>query len=831
MKGRARMHVSTISRWMFRLDDDPDAWKKDADEQAFRPVRVPHDWAVEADFDPACSSGTGYLPGGVGWYRAHCSISGLGVPASGALRLVFHGVYKNAEVWVNGYHLGGRPNGHVEFSFDLTELIGYAPDDDLVISVRVDHRDLADSRWYNGSGLTRRVELEVHDQVSLAPHGTVVTTRAADHERAELGLVQRLENHGDAAASVLVTHLLEPLADPRATEVPLGTHRLELAARGSAEVSLTAEVLRPRLWSDADPNLYRLVTTITDVAPGGHGGGQPARHEQVVGIRTCSFDPDSGFWANGERRVLKGVCLHEDAGCLGVAVPREVWLRRLLTLKDAGCNAVRMAHNPHAPELYELCDQLGFYVIDEAFDEWENPKNKWWRGHNVYPPKHEGYAHDYPAWHVADLTAMVRAHRWHASVIAWSIGNEIDYPNDPYASPLFDEMTGNNDANKPADERVYNSNRPDARRLTTLANELIEVVRAADNTRPVTLAAAFPELSSRTGLLDRLDLIGYNYKEHLYAGDHVRFPEQPFVGSETGHSHAAWRQVVDQEFVAGQFLWTGIDYFGETVGWPSHGSQAGLLTTAGFPKERWHQRRSWWADEPVLRLATRPLPQAGDHHERLPFTRTWEAGEPVQVACFTTADEVSVRHGTTPVAMSWDADLGCWIGTTTAGAEPLLAEARVGGATLRDEILPAGDPAAITAQEWLAPERWRHLAGAAAGDESVPQVECRLVDVHGQPARGELEVDVAVSGGDLLGIDSGDLSDTTPCRATRRRTFGGRLLVHVRGTRPTLTLRASGLTPTTLECVGRPAPGEESRSPSLREPEPSEPTAVGAAAG
>ncbi|HET9129054.1 MAG TPA: hypothetical protein VFN73_13305, partial [Propionibacteriaceae bacterium] len=220
-----------------------------------------------------------------------------------------------------------------------------------------------------------------------------------------------------------------------------------------------------------------------------------------------------------------------------------------------------------------------------------------------------------------------------------------------------------------------------------------------------------------------------------------------------------------------------------------------------------------------------------DHQERLPFSRTWQAGVPVQVACFTNADEVSVRHGSTSVAMAWDEDLGCWIGTTTAGADPLLAGARAGGATLRDEIFPAGEAAAITAQEWLVPERWRHVAGDAVGDDSVHQVQCRLLDVHGQPSRGELEVDVAVSGGDLLGIDSGDLSDTTPCRATRRRTFDGRLLVHVRGRRPTVTLRAFGLAPITVECTGPLAAGGQSRPHLTREAEPSVPPDVDARTG
>jgi hypothetical protein len=291
---------------------------------------------------------------------------------------------------------------------------------------------------------------------------------------------------------------------------------------------------------------------------------------------------------------FKGVCVHHDGGCLGAAMKKEVWRRRLELLKKSGCNAIRCSHNPHMPELYDLCDELGFMMMDEAFDEWENPKNKWSTGHNVYPPRHQGYYEDFPAWHEADLRTMVKRDRNHPSVIFYSIGNEIDYPNDPYCHPMFSEMTGNNDNNKPAAERQYDANKPNMERLSVLARELVAIVKDEDSSRPVTVAAAFPELSTRIGFIDEIDVVGYNYKEHLYAEDHKRFPEKTFLGSENGHSPEAWKIVEDNSYVCGQFIWTGIDYLGEAHGWPIRGSGAGFITTAGFAKDEFNERSKLW---------------------------------------------------------------------------------------------------------------------------------------------------------------------------------------------------------------------------------------------
>jgi len=769
------MHRYDIRRWAFFLGDEPQAWAKGFDDSGWRRLTAPHDWSVEQPFAEHHSSGTGYLPGGIGWYRAHIPLAELGELAGRHARLRFEGVYKNAQVWVNGYHLGGRPNGWVEFSFDLTEILSYLTGEEVVVAVRVEHTDISDSRWYNGTGINRHVFLELHQPVRVAEYGTVFETLAASADEASVRIAQTLCNDTAEAVTVHVQHELRSLSGG-AVHTFVG--KAEVPAGESASAQVTGRVPQPDLWSDTRPNLYRLTTTLSWAEK---GEVRRAQYEETVGVRTFRFDPDHGFFINGEARKLKGVCLHEDAGVFGTAVPAAVWLRRLLALKRMGCNGIRMAHNPHAPELYRLCDALGFFVIDEAFDEWENPKNKWWQGHNVYPPRHQGYAKDFPAWHQRDLENMVEAHRNHPSIIAWSIGNEIDYPNDPYASAMFEAMTGNNDANKSARQRAYDPDRPDARRLATLSRKLAAIVRAKDATRPVTVGSAFPELSRHTGFLEPLDLVGYNYKEHLYPEDHARFPAQPIVGSENGHSHANWRAAADNPYISGQFLWTGIDYLGETHGWPYHGSGAGLLNVAGFEKPAFHLRASWWSDEPVAYIATR-LREEQRHIWSLPVSRNWDgiAAGTHEVLCLSNGVPRLTANGA-EITLTRDEQDGCWVATGPTDAPLVLETLRDGEVVACDTFGPSGDAIRLDAVVWQPPPGLiPRLAAAGLDHEGVVQIECTLRDPAGNCARNDLPITATIEGGSLLGLENGNLADNTPYTEPCRNTHEGRLIAFVR---------------------------------------------------
>lgn len=599
--------MDTISRvltenWKFHYGECESAWYKGYDDSSWEEVTVPHDYSVSAPFSIEYSSGTGYLRGGVAWYRLS-----LNIPREyegKRLTLVFDGIYKNSMVWVNSYYMGKRPSGYAEISMDISERATFG-DDPTVICVKVIHNDIADSRWFTGSGITRKVSLIVSEKIAPVLHGlsfnTAIIGKSGEKPVAEVIVSQKINVSASHEGKIRVKCVIYNDKDLAVLTMEKEVERIE---DGIGFVSFWGTVEYPKLWSVEEPYLYTLDTyVITE-------NSEYLADSQKVGIRTFSFDPDKGFALNGHGMKLKGVCVHHDGGCLGAAMKKEVWRRRLELLKKSGCNAIRCSHNPHMPELYELCDELGFLVIDEAFDEWENPKNKWHQGHNVYPPKHQGYYEDFPMWHEEDLRTMIRRDKNHPSVILYSIGNEIDYPNDPYCHPMFEKMTGNNDNNKPAKEMEYDSNKPNMERLAVIAKELADIARDEDPTKPVTAAAAFPELSSKLGFLDVMDVVGYNYKEHLYSEDHKRFPGKPFLGSENGHSIEAWNAVKDNDYICGQFLWTGIDYLGEAHGWPIHGSGAGIMTTAGFPKAEFYKRAELWggfgvnvgASAPAIRL-------------------------------------------------------------------------------------------------------------------------------------------------------------------------------------------------------------------------------------
>jgi len=722
--------------WRFHLGEVENGGYKGLCEDGWAEVTLPHDWSVEHPFDQGNSSGTGYLPGGVGWYRRRVSLpDDIGEKT---VRVWFGGAYQNSRVYINSNYLGMRPYGYSSFSYDISD---FATPGENVIAVRVEHMELADSRWFTGNGLYRDVSLFVGEKRGFAECGVFITTAGADANRAELSIRWALRGS---------------TADVRFTALDAAGQKCGAAEahgeNGEVEMILSA----PRLWSPDSPALYTLKCE--------HESGDT--EEIPFGIRTFSFDPDEGFFLNGVNTKLKGVCVHHDAGALGAAVPKRVWARRLRKLKEAGTNAIRFSHNPPDPHLLDLCDEMGLLAIDEAFDEWEGCKNKWWQGHNVYPPKRFGYSDAFPTWHEADLAAMVLRDRNHPSIILWSTGNEVDYPNDPYVHPLFESMTGNNDANKPPAERVYDPNRPNAERLVTVSARLREIVRQHDGTRPVTVALAFPELSNLTGLAGTVDVVGYNYKEHLYEDDHAKYPNHVIFGSENGKRAAEWLYVKHNSYICGQFLWTGIDFLGEARGWPVRVSQAGILNTAGFEKPGFALRRALWTDAPCAALAT-----SLDEHSWDPaFVWDYQPGETVHVRCYANCEPAELfLNGRSLGVRAIDEQCEArWAVVYEPG------ELRVCCGATEDTLRTPSEPREI---------RLNADRGELSADgEDILQVEVSLHDAQETLAASrDLTIAYALIGdAQIIGIENGDPQDLTPYPSRERRTYRGQAIVYVR---------------------------------------------------
>ena len=742
--------------WQFHLGDASDVQAVDFDAGKWRTLNLPHDWSVEGTLSPSLASCTGYLPGGVGWYRKTVHIPQG--KTGDRVYLYFEGVYNRSEVFVNGHSVGKRPNGYVSFMYDATPFVEAGKP--AVIAVRVDHSRSADSRWYAGSGIYRNVWLITANPVHIAPWGVFYRTKSIDKGKAALTVDTEIENGSDTKADLTV---IQQLLDAKGKEVAKSSKKISLSAKANGKTTLDLNVAKPLLWSVKTPNLYKLKTTIEQ------NGKTVDETVTTVGIRTFTFDPDKGFALNGEWMKMKGVCMHHDAGVLGSAVPREVWKRRLLNLKEIGCNAVRMSHNPQAPDVYELCDELGLLVMDEAFDEWEFPKRKWLEGWNKGTPGFEGSYDFFEEWSSRDMADIVRRDRNHASVFAWSIGNEVDYPNDPYSHPVLDGTS----INQPM-FGGYKPDQPNAERLGNVAKRLAAAVRENDPSRPVTAGLAGVVMSNATEYPAALDIAGYNYTEDRYQTDHKTYPKRVIYGSENGHAMSAWKAVRDNEHIFGQFLWTGIDYLGESGAWPSRGFYSGLMELGGYIKPRGYFRQALWAEKPVAYLGTYPAP---DRERGAPSTDAWSIwnyadGQIIRVVCYTNAAKARLLLNGKEVGATKDYDdntgIIWWDVPYAAGTLEVAGMDAAGNKTCGHVIRSSGRPYALT---------------AAVDDHSngLAHITVQVVDENGIPVMlSDNEVTCTIDGpAKLLGLEASNNTDMGDYRDNVQRVYHGRLLAYI----------------------------------------------------
>jgi beta-galactosidase len=793
----ARFTEDFDANWLFSKGDFAAAMMPAFDDGNWRSLNVPHDWSSEGPFSAEYGSGNGYAPGGIGWYRKHFRLDAA--QKNKLVAIEFDGVYDHSEVWINGQFVGTRPFGFSSFQYDLTPFVKFGSGEN-VVAVRVDHSRFADSRFYTGSGIYRHVRLSITDKLRIAHWGASVTTPKIKSDSAAIRIETTIENASGAEKSfALEIEIVAPDGEivaaaktsatlPATGASASGPARIELPERAGSETGAPSRVItqelvvrNPQLWNLNDPKLHHVVSKIVS------DGKILDEVTTPFGIREFHFDADKGFFLNGKNLKLKGVCIHHDAGSLGAAVPDKVLERRLRLLKEIGVNAIRTSHNPPDPELLNLCDRLGFLVMDEAFDEFTPSKNKWVTGRNSGVPSRFGYGEMFAQWSVTDVQDLVRRDRNHPSIILWSIGNEIDYANDPFSDPVL----GQN----------YRPENPPAKDLLKCAAPLVAAVKSLDRTRPVTAALATVAMSNVVGLPELLDAVGYNYQEARYDADHKQFPQRIIYGSENSHQYAAWLAVQTNSFIAGQFLWTGIDYLGEANAWPNRASGAGLLDLCGFKKPIAWFRQSLWSDQPMVYLCV-STGSGGRRGFAGVENWNWPSNSTATVLCFANCPEVILMLNDKIIGTKKLSEAVRGVLSWQIPFEPgtLKAVGRANGQDVCSYVLKtAGSRSRIE----LLPDATQ----LRADGKDVCHVEFRIVDENGvRVPNADAEVKFDLTGpSSIIGIGNGDVNSIEDCKTNIHRAFQGRGLAILQTTTTpgSITLKAT-------------APGLESTNVTLQ---------------
>jgi beta-galactosidase len=763
--------------WRFQRSDPSDAASVQFDDSSWRTLDLPHDWGIEGPFQAELPNNTGKLPwAGIAWYRKSLSFDAS--DRDRRIFLDFDGAMSHPEVFVNGRLAGKWAYGYTSFRIEITDLIQL--DRPNQIAVRLENRPNS-SRWYPGGGIYRHVWLTKTQRVHLDHWGVYVTTPQVDAGHAEVRVNSTVDNQSDQAAPVSVEYTL--VAPGGGGEVGRGvSETTRAAAGGRVQCTAAMTVIRPALWSIESPRLYTLHTVVR-VA-----GEVVDRMDTAVGIRSIEWNAAKGFLLNSTVVKLQGVCDHGDLGPLGTAVNARGLQRQLEILREMGCNAIRTSHNPPAPELLELCDQMGFLVLDEAFDCWAQAKTP------------NDYHLDFDAWHERDVINLVHRDRNHPSVIAWSCGNEIPEQKSAAAAEL--------------------------------ARGLVRLFHREDPSRLVTAACNNPAAGTN-GFSEALDIMGFNYKPSFYRGFHERYPGKPYFGSETASTVSSrgeyyfpiswdkakgfydfqvssydlfapgWAMRPDVEFagqdqaqgVAGEFVWTGFDYLGEPTPYnadatdalnfsdpaqrqhalemlakqgnraPSRSSYFGIIDLCGFKKDRFYLYQSRWRpDYPMAHL----LPH---------WTWPDRQGQITPVHVYTSGDEGELflngrslgrrKKGPFEYRLHWD-------------------DVKYEPGELKVVVYRRGVPWAEATERTTGPAAGLdltadHTAVRADGSD-LSYVTVRVIDSHGNEVpQAHPLVTFAITGpGEVAGVDNGDPTSWQPFQGRQMLAFNGRCLLIVR---------------------------------------------------
>ena len=795
-RAEAREKINFDKGWRFILADSAQMSLAMYDDSAWRMLNVPHDWAIEGDFSASAPSGNsgGALPGGVGWYRKSFEVAAAD---KGKLFYIdFDGVYMNAKVWINGQLLGQRPYGYSSFRFDLTPHLKFGARN--VVAVRVDNSDQPNSRWYSGCGIYRHVWLVKTEKIHVAHWGTHVVA-----EGNKVSVSVSIDNNTTSQQTVVVRN---KIISPAGVQVASASKKLSLNPSAKSTSSLSQlKVSRPQIWSCETPYIYKVVTTIEQ------NGKVVDTYETPTGFRTFKFDAEKGFSLNGKSMKINGVCQHHDLGCLGAAVNEDALYRQLRILKEMGTNAVRCSHNPPAPELLAMCDTMGLIVMDESFDMWRRRKTK------------NDYARFFDQWAERDLTDLVLRDRNHPSILMWSIGNEVlEQWSSADADTLSAEqanliLNAGHDASTLSHGTEMSVN-------SLLCKNLCEIIRRLDNTRPITAGCNEPDPKNHLFKSGALDIIGFNYHHQWVKDVPKNFPGKPFIFSESvsalqtrgfymmpsdsvykapiewwlpyqdpsfqcsayDNMHASWSSTHEEtwdvvkhnDFVGGQFIWTGFDYIGEPTpyGFPARSSYFGIVDLAGFPKDSYYMYQSEWTDKQVLHL--------------FPHWN-WLDGQHIDLWCYyNNADEVELFINGRSQGVKAKKDDHEYHLMWRVKFEPgeVKAVARKNGKVVAEKtIRTSGAPAQLR----MTSDRIRF--GNNPNGDNLAFITVEVIDKDGNLCpRADDQVFFEVEGGRIVGVDNGNPISMERFKDTKRKAFNGKCLVVVATDGGDVTVRAKG---------------------------------------
>jgi beta-galactosidase len=790
-----RIRESIDFDWTFHLGDVPDAEQPGYDDSDWRTLDLPHDWTIEGDYaqdNPTGWEGA-FLPTGIGWYRKKLDWDSAWTGRK--VTIQFDGVYLNSDVWINGHHLGRRPNGYVSFYYDLTP---WLQETGNVISVRVDHSQAPSGRWYTGSGIYRHVWLTVTNPVHIGQWGTYVTTPEVTKDQATVAIATSLVNQTEKLQKITLESVVKDAAGQ--VRGSLASH-YELPAGETTEVEQFCTVPNPQLWSTDSPTMYTVESTVSDDA------GTLDFYTTPIGIRTIEYSGEWGFKLNGVRMKMKGVCSHHDAGPVGTAIPEDVLWRRLKMLKEMGANAIRTAHNPYSPEFYRMCDELGLMVMDELLDGWDSPKAKF------------DYGLHFNEWWEQDAADFIKRDRNHPSIVMWSIGNEVHHPTREVQKQLVDKF-----------------------------HEL-------DPTRPVTQGGLSPSRAVNQGVVDQwnlLDIPGFNGNGEEKGAMEVFEKHQPgkiAIGTEITHSYQtrgvyrtktqwrrrdfkamwelhqpfstiehkifpipdlseeeffpeappqyqssydnaavrlgirkSWQRTSSFDFMVGEFRWGSFDYLGEGNDWPTRYGNFGIIDMCGFPKDSYYLYQSMWAEKPMVHL----LPH---------WTHPGKEGKILPMVAYTNCESVELfLNGTSLGAQEYDTDnlQNVWQVPYQPGTIRIEASNK-GQVVATKEYTTAGSPAAVH----MTPDRTIMQANRT----DVVHLETDIVDAASRMVpSGNHTVTWKIEGpGKLIGVENGDPLDLAPHKVNTRKAFYGKCLAMIQTTGEIgeirITATADGLEP------------------------------------